>query len=730
MGGAVRFLAMLFMGLALAARPVVGAAEDAPLPVLDTGGHMSLIRDIAFTRDGRQIVSASVDKVIRVWDVATGKTVRTIRGEAALGDEGSIYALALSPDGKWLAAGGLLSGKPNEKTAIRLYDFASGRLVARLKGHKNVVFDLAFSPDGSHLISGSGDFTAIIWDVAAMRPKHRLRGHKDDVQAVGFAPDGQRAVTGSYDHDLRLWRVADGAEIARMPGHRNKVRSLAVAPDGTVASGDERGEIRLWDTKTGAFRTVLARQRTTVGSLTFSPDGKTLLSGTGIAPHDCHVFDTASGREIVTYRGHDNIVLATAISPDGRWAATGGGNNNEIHIWAPRSGPGTSLKAGERRKGPEGRPLVLRGSGRPVWAVGVSADGRQIGWGHRHRTAIIQAPALEYALTLPTGDAPLTGPVAGRYGAFRRARANLNGWSLRHRKGGRYGEDAILDIRQGGRVVATIERGSTNGYLHRSYSYTPDGEAVISGGANGWLTAHDRSGSKLGNFFGHHGDVWAVAPSPDGRYLVSGADDQTLRLWNLKTRELLVTLFRGTDGEWVMWTPQGYYAASGPGAELIGWQINRGPENAADYVTAAQLRAKLNRPDIVAKAIQLASAEEAVRKSPSTSFKLSDLLKRPVPRFRIVSPAANATLRGGSAQLELMLEATPDPVKFIRIQVNGVQIGEHLPASGPGFSPGTVRFKVPLAKGRNTIRVVAINQRNLETPAEVIITHNGEGALD
>ncbi len=223
---------------------------------------------------------------------------------------------------------------------------------------------------------------------------------------------------------------------------------------------------------------------------------------------------------------------------------------------------------------------------------------------------------------------------------------------------------------------------------------------------------------------------WAVAASPDGKYLVSGSDDQTLRLWNLKTRELLVTLFRGTGGEWVMWTPQGYYAASGPGVELIGWQINRAPENAADYVTAAQLRTELNRPDIVARAIQIASAEEAVRQSPGTSFKLSDLLKRSVPRFRIVSPAANATLTGGSAQLELDLQATLDPVKLIRIQVNGVQIAEHQPASGPGFTAGTLSFKVPLAKGRNTIRVVAINQQDLETPAEVIVTHDGRGVLD
>ena len=84
------------------------AAEDAPIPMLDTGGHMAMIKDIAFTPDGRQLVSASDDKVIRVWDVATGKTVRTLHGEAAAGDAGKIYAMALSPDGKWLAVGGCL----------------------------------------------------------------------------------------------------------------------------------------------------------------------------------------------------------------------------------------------------------------------------------------------------------------------------------------------------------------------------------------------------------------------------------------------------------------------------------------------------------------------------------------------------------------------------------------------------------------------------------------------
>ena len=507
----MRFIATLLFGMMLAASGAVRAqaAEDAPIPMLNTGGHMAGIMDIAFTPDGRQIVSAGEDKVIRVWDVATGKTVRTLRGEAAAGHAGKIYAMALSPDGKWLAVGGMLANEPVAGSVIRLYDFASGRLVALLKGHEDVVHGLAFSPDGRRLISGSSDKTAIIWDIApnasfggrdqsdALRsqsaniapviaaPLHRLRGHTAQIYAVGFTPDGARAVTGSYDHDLRLWSVESGASLQTMSGHQDKVQSLAVAPDGTIASGDWSGEIRLWDGKTGAFLKVLARQKTEVGSLSFSPDGKRLLSGVGDGVgNDCHVYDTASGRETVTYRGHDNIVIATAISPDGRWAATGGGNNQEIHIW--------DLATAERRKGPDGQPLTLSGRGQPVWAVGFSADGRRIGWGNSLRSGatLNDRGPLEYALTLPMGDAPLTGPVSigevtnphpalphralpveegqgegGKpfNGAFRRAVAEQNGWSLQHRRGGNYGYNAILAIKQDGRQVAAIERDSSDG---------------------------------------------------------------------------------------------------------------------------------------------------------------------------------------------------------------------------------------------------------------------------
>src|SRR5262249_62085945 len=167
------------------------------------------------------------------------------------------------------------------------------------------------------------------------------------------------------------------------------------------------------------------------------------------------------------------------------------------------------------------------------------------------------------------------------------------------------------DRQKDGQRQASIEGATTNGYQHRASSFSPNGQMIISAGDHGWLIAYDLSGKRIGDFIGHEGEIWAVALAPDGRLLVSGSADQTVRLWNLATRELIVTLFYGSDGEWVMWTPQGYYTSSPNGERIVGWQINQGSDSAAEYVSAAQARDPFYRPDIVERAIVLASANTA-----------------------------------------------------------------------------------------------------------------------
>ncbi|MDM8553452.1 WD40 repeat domain-containing protein [Desulfococcaceae bacterium HSG7] len=601
----------IFVFALMGCSPMRSQNSQEPILQLDTGGHKAKINDVVFTPDGRYLISAGNDKLIRVWDTKTGKTVRTLRGQIGAGGEGKIYAMALSPDGQWLAAGGRLHRNRIEGSAIRLFHFPSGELRGLLKGHTNVVFALAFSSDSRMLVSGSFDKTAIIWDVAKQRRQHTLKGHTHHIYAVAFTPVNQpgrklkpallRVVTGSFDHTLKLWRVADGKLIKTMTGHTDKVHAVAVSPaDGVIASGSYDHTIRLWNGKTGAYIKTLADQGTRVGSLSFSPDGRRLVSGIARGPNNyCHVWSVPDGKESVTYKGHDNIVIATAVSPDGRQAATGGGNNQEVHLW--------SLKSGKLHQ-------RMAGKGANVWAVGFSDDGRQLVWGNtwaQHNP--LNYGSMEYQLRLPDKKRGLGAPrTVKSVSAFMRARDTWQDWSLRHRKGGNYGLYAILDIRRGKRTVASIERGSTDGYDHRSYTFTPDGQHIISGGMGGVLTLYTRDGQKTGDYIGHTGDVWCVAVSPDGRLLASGSHDQTVRLWNLLTRENLLTLFHGTDGEWVAWTPTGHYTASPNGDRILGWHINRGVDKAADYVEAAQLKDKLHRPDIVDAAVRLRSVKKAV----------------------------------------------------------------------------------------------------------------------
>jgi WD40 repeat protein len=682
---------------------------------------MAIIRGLAFTADGRQLVSVGDDKVIRVWDLQAGKTVRTIRGQVGPGDEGKIFAIALSPDGRWLAAGGWTNDN-----VIRLYDFASGTLAALLKGHTDVVHALAFSPDGKRLISGQDEnIAAIIWDVEHQQLIHRLEGHKDTVYAVAFTPDGVHVVTGSNDRTLRLWRTSDAKLIAEMTGHTKAIsRAVAVrSSDGMIASGDASGEIRLWDGTTGRYLRTFANHGAAVGKLVFSPDGKLLISTGQVESFDCHVWEVATGKKTITYTKHNNIVVAAAVSPSGRLAATAGGDNKEIRIW--------DLATGDTKQ-------VLSGSGAGVYSVGVSTDAKRLAWGTTFEYSDHNARGpLELQLRLPSGSRGFARPErVDEHNAkdFVRARPRYRTYALAHREGGNPSRpDGILDIKKAGRTLASIDRTRASGYRHRAYSFTPDGQTIISGGSNGTLSAYDLNGKHLGDFVGHESEVWAVTPSREGRLLVSGSSDQTVRLWNLTTRELIVTFFYSRDGEWVIWTPQGYYASSPDGDRMVGWHINKGPDKAADYVTANQLRTHFYRPDIVERAIVLASAIAAMSQARGTDFSLKDLQTRRPPAFDIISPEDRSHAGATPIEIRLKLELNADPIEAIDVLVNGRQTTTpalrnataRLAASG---TPER-RIEVPLEQGENKIRVVARNKVG-QTVRDFVLFHDKPGLLD
>lgn len=708
------------------------AAEDAaPRLVFETGGHTGKIRDLVYTSDGQHLVSGSYDKTVRIWDADTGETIRILRGEIGDGLNGAIYALDLSPDAVFLAVGGQLPSHEPDQHPIRIHDFRQGTVARLLLGHEDVVLDLDFARTGRNLVSAGADGQVLVWDTEGFALRHRLTGHEGAVLAAVISADGTHIASADVAGHIRIWDLASGALVRELDGHEGAVLSLAFSPDGRVlASGGEDNTVRFWDTDSWAAmldeergEPVIGYQESDVTALAFSPDGQSILTGAGRgAGAFSSVFETATGklRYQTTY---DNLVLAVAISPAGGTAAIAGGDRDEIFL--------RDLGTGNLKK-------RLSGLGRMVWAVGFARDGDSIAFGRRfdyqspdHHLGPLQRAVRirqdgEYRIELGESLDP---EAAGDY---LRAKNRQGDYALKTRDGA-FGYQGILQVYRDGGLLYEIERDDTNGFRHRSYSLTHDGERFVSGGSNGTLALFETAtGRKLRDLIGHSGDVYDVAVAPDGSTLVSGSADGTMRLWDLATGESLVTVFVTADSQWVAWTADGYYASSLRGDRFIGWHINRGPAQAADFFRAEQFQQELYRADVVATMLDVRDIEAALdqanrrrggrfaARDDEPFESVADL----VPPFLYVEPFRRDAFRVEEPVLpvRILAQSYNWPVTEIRVELNGGLVLAQPYVSGAGREPlegpdeRVLELELDLRQGENTLKVVALNSTGISEP--------------
>jgi WD40 repeat protein len=219
-------------------RVIEGAVAPAAGQPAITDKHLDWIRTLAFTPDGKLLISGGDDNAILVWEVETGKFVRRLDG-----GNNWVMALSVSPDGKLLASAGF------DKT-IRIWDLAAGTKLKEIAANNQVVQSLAWSPDGRLIASGGQDKLIRLWDAESGKEVRALTGHTDLISAVAFHPNGQflASSSGDLDKSVRLWSVADGKELKNLSGHSKGVYGLSFTADGSVlatAGADET--VRLWD---------------------------------------------------------------------------------------------------------------------------------------------------------------------------------------------------------------------------------------------------------------------------------------------------------------------------------------------------------------------------------------------------------------------------------------------------------------------------------------------------
>jgi hypothetical protein len=371
------------------------------------------------------------------------------------------------------------------------------------------------------------------------------------------------------------------------------VRCVAWSPDGkTLATGGFDHAIRFWDAAATRRLRPYANLGKNVTSLSYAPDSAKLLytrgagTRTGFGPqYVCALLDLKNKQERVRFLGHANTVQHGALSPDGRWAATTGGDAHETFVWSTRDGAVRHC---------------LMGKGRPVWSVGWSKDGDCLAWGHTWGSnAVNHYGQLERSLRISTlamdGEKDLT--------AFGKAVPHYpGGWMLRQTDRGK------VSVRNGRLEVAALELEDDEVLC---YSMVDQHHAAI-GGSFGLYLFDIRSGECVRTYQGHHEAVWSVAPSPDRRYLASASSDQTVRVWRLDRDLPLLSIFRAGD-DWIAWTPEGYYAASPSGERLIGWQVTRDRDQMPDYFPAGRFHDTLYRPEAIKLLLKTGDLETALK---------------------------------------------------------------------------------------------------------------------
>ena len=203
-------------------------------------------------------------------------------------------------------------------------------------GHTDIVWSLAFSPDGQLLASSGWDDKIRLWNSETKQHEITLI-ERADVMTVAFSPDGQMLAAGSWDEAVRLWDPSTGEIIRTLVGHNEGIESVAFSPDGaTLASGSADRTIRLWNTHTWQLKRTL-RGQGRMRSVAFSPDGKTLVSGS--SDHMIQLWNPDTGKLKNVLTGHTDWVEAVAFSPDGKTLASGGGSKDRtLRLWNPRNG--------------------------------------------------------------------------------------------------------------------------------------------------------------------------------------------------------------------------------------------------------------------------------------------------------------------------------------------------------------------------------------------------------
>jgi WD40 repeat protein/predicted Ser/Thr protein kinase len=522
---------------------VVAWLGDTAFHLLDEAGRVLCRGDLPeATERGGLAVSPDGRRVACVW--AEGNRSRLGTFDAASGQRTAlcgggyldgITAFTFSPDGTRLASA-------SEERTARLWDPATGALLATCRGHTSKVLGVAFRPDGARLVTTSADGTVRQWDAATGREvESPYDRHTGEVAAAVYSPDGQWVASAGTDRTVRVWRATGRDDVAVLHGHTESVTELAFAPDGRRLASLSRerglggagdGTVRTWEVDPRATLPVLHGHTSYVYPVAYSPDGRWIASGGWDST--VRLWDAATGAPCATWP-HPGVVRTLAFGPGGAWLVSGTDGDERLRVWDVATG---------RIRGEIQRPAGI------CWSVVVSPDGRRVA-----ATAFRPPGSFHLAVCDVGSGEPLF---------------TAEGMVLAYSPDGRW-----LAAREADEKTVALRDARTHAVAARfrgheawvwSAAFSPDGRLLATCSTDRTVRVWQTDGGACRELRGHTDHVFAAAFHPGGTRLATGGRDRAVWLWDLARGEAVARLPGHSSYVWSLaFSPDGTTLASGSG---------------------------------------------------------------------------------------------------------------------------------------------------------------------
>jgi WD40 repeat protein len=677
-----------------------------PILRIETGMHEAPLRRIGTNADCSLIVTGSEDKTARLWALpANGvpELLRVLRVPIGPGNDGKVFAVALSPDGHLVGVAGWNRGGGDDW--VYIFEAATGKLIRRLGKLGNVVFHLTFSPDGRYLAGTlAGGEGVRVWETEGWTLVGEDKEYEGRASYGATFDNADNLYTVAYDAGGTLRRYGRGMKLeakAKTAGGERPY-SVAINPSGDwLAVGfTDKSAVDIYsgaDLKHLFAIDATAKSGSNLARVAWSSDGNNLIAGGR--------YQNALGVNLIRIwdqkgRGKARDVSVSQDTVEEILPCPGA-----MAVGTQDPAFGLISLAGEKRVWLNSDIPDMRGKLSDNFTV--SNDGSKVRFGlEAGGKNPVQFDVLAARLTeWKEGESGFSKPDI--------TQLSLSDWQD--------DDKPKLD----GKLLA-VEQGERS----RGVAINADAQRFVLG-----TDSHVRCYDKSGNL------IWQISvPSVaygvniprDGKAVVVAYYDGTIRWHRLSDGgEILALFVNAKTREWVLWTPQGYYASSVNGDQMVGWHLNKGWDHAGQFVTAARLKKHLYRPDIVKRAFELADPEAAVSEAGLSGFKLADLATHAPPEFRIVDPDDKTHADKSPVAVRLELSETNDLVTGFDVKVNGRQVTPRdvRDVDQPTKRAETRTLNIPMEKGENHIQVVARNGVG-ETVQDLLVYLDREGVLD